>query len=99
MAERTPGAVANGDGHDVLDPEELAREVRQFAIDAHRALTRPDTPIDVVIGLRQRLGLLLRKTRGSGASEINRWLRRSQGEIEARLPTGPRENLELSRPG
>src|SRR5439155_23681850 len=63
MEEGTSGIGANRNGHGGLDPEELARRIRQLAIDAHRILTRADTSIGEVSGLRRRVRVLLRETR------------------------------------
>ena len=99
MEEGTSGIGANRNGHGGLDPEELARRIRQLAIDAHRILTRPDTSIGEVSGLRRRVRVLLRETRGGlRATEIDRWLRAAQRAIEAELHLGPREDLELPAP-
>jgi hypothetical protein len=67
------------------DPEDYGRRVREFALDAHRALGRPDGPIDEVIDLHRRAWSLLREAPGVPSSPLRRWLVAVREAINARL--------------
>jgi hypothetical protein len=78
-----------------LDSDEFAREIRQLAIDLHRSLTRPDTTIDQLAGLKRRFEDLLDQTHELRAAEINRWLCSGHRMILAELHSEPVHGLRL----
>jgi hypothetical protein len=89
-------AIKRGFDPRALDPEEVARRVRQLAVDAHRILNHPDTTVEELIALRRRFKELLRAGRGSQPTEIERWLRSAQQEVDAKLLSGPRGGSDPS---
>jgi hypothetical protein len=65
-----------------------------LALDAHRVLGRPDSPIDELIGLHWRAWHLLREAPRVGSSEVRRWLLAVRHEIGAKLQSWSVEELE-----
>jgi hypothetical protein len=78
---------------DGLDPDDLAREIRQLAMDTFRGLSCPDASIDELTSLKRRFEDLLQQTQEPQAAKINRWLRGGNRAIGARLHPGPTEGL------
>jgi hypothetical protein len=72
-------------GSDRLDPNEYSRMIRQFAIDARRILSRPDSTTVELFGLQRRAGILLRGSPVRDSGGINRWLSRMRQSIGDRL--------------
>jgi hypothetical protein len=68
----------------ILDAEELAKAIRQLAIEAHRTLNSPDATAGELIALRRRFKELLHQLEARQAG-ISRWLRRADRALEARL--------------
>ncbi len=68
-----------------FEPDDFGSRVREFALDAHRVLNRPDSPIDEVIRLHRRVWYLLRDTPGARSNEIRRWLLAALRAIDARI--------------
>jgi hypothetical protein len=77
-----------------FDAESFARGVRQLALDAHRVLSRPDSPLDELIRLHWRAWHLLREAPRVGSSEVCRWLLAVRREIGAKLQSWSAEELE-----
>jgi hypothetical protein len=77
-----------------LDPKEFSRQLREFAIDAHRFLKDPDRPIDDVAELHRRACLLLRGAPVAQSSMMHRWLLEVWGAINARIQSRPLAELE-----
>lgn len=77
-----------------IEPEELARRVRRFAIDARLVLRHPDRPIDEVVELHRRARFLLREAPGLPSSPLHRWLVAAMEAIDARLRAWAPEELE-----
>jgi hypothetical protein len=71
-----------------LDAEELAREIRRLAIDAHRTLNRPEARSGELVELRHRLRGLLRVVQGSRLTAIELWLWSAHRAVDARLLSG-----------
>src|SRR5262249_48306511 len=71
-----------------LDAEELAREIRRLAVEAHRSLSRPEARTGELTELRRRFQELLRVARGSQLTEIERWLWSAHRALDARLLSG-----------
>ena len=70
-----------------MDAEQFAWAIRRLAVDAHRALQRPDALDGELLELRSRSEVLLRAARGLRQAEIRRWLRSAQRALdEARRP-------------
>jgi hypothetical protein len=65
-----------------MDAGQFAGELRRLAVDAHRALPRPDASGGELLELRRRTEVLLRAARGSGQAEIRRWLRSVQRALD-----------------
>jgi hypothetical protein len=78
-----------------LDPDEFAREIRQLAIDLHRSLTRPDTTVDQLTGLKRRFEDLRDQTHAPRAAEIHRWLCSGHRMILATLHSQPAHGLRI----
>jgi hypothetical protein len=75
------------------DPEEFARSVRRFALDAHNVLCRPDVTLGELIGLHGRVFRLLQAVPGSRATGIRPWLLAVRQRIGARLQSWSVEDL------
>lgn len=90
--------IHSGREHDseqgVLDVEDLARAIRGLAIDAQRTLNRPDATAGELIELRRRFRELIRMPRGSRLTEVDRWLRSAYRQLDARLMSDLRTELE-----
>jgi hypothetical protein len=95
MAERTSQFCPARRIAGRLDSDEFAREIRQLAIDLHRSLTRPDTTIDQLTGLKRRFEELLDQTHEPRAAEINRWLCSGHRMIVAKLHSEPMHGLRV----
>jgi hypothetical protein len=76
--------LKSGSALGLLDAEELAGAIRRLAIKAHQTLKCPDSTAGELIALRRRLKELLRRLADPQAG-INRWLRRADHSLEARL--------------
>ena len=68
-----------------FDLDDFGRRVRQFALDAHRLLNRPESPIDDVIRLHRRVWCLLHDATGARSNEIRRWLLAALTAIDSRI--------------
>jgi hypothetical protein len=68
-----------------FDPEGFGRRVREFAIDAHRVLRRPDSPLDELTRLDGRAFRLLGEAPGARSIGISPWLLAVRQRIGARL--------------
>jgi hypothetical protein len=68
-----------------FEPEGFGRRVREVALDAHRVLNRPDSPIDEVLRLHRRVWHLLHDAPGARPNEIRRWLLAALQAIDARI--------------
>jgi hypothetical protein len=78
-----------------FDAESFARGVRQLSLDAHDILSRPDSPLDELIGLHWRAWHLLREAASVGSGEeVCRWLLGVRQEIGAKLQSWSVEDLE-----
>jgi hypothetical protein len=66
-----------------MDAGQFARAIRRLAVDAHRALQRPDASDGELLELRRRSEVLLRAARGSRLAEIRRWLRSARRALDA----------------
>jgi hypothetical protein len=77
-----------------MDAGQFAGAMRRLAVDAHRALRRPDASDDELLELRRRSEVLLRAARGARQAEIRRWLRSAHRALdEAMRP----ESLRIDR--
>jgi hypothetical protein len=77
-----------------MDAWQFARSIRRLAVDAYRALRRPDASDDELPELRRRSEVLLRAARGSRQAEIRRWLWSVHRALDAaRRP----ESLKIDR--
>ena len=83
-------------GRGGFDPDEFGRRVREFALDAHRILKRPDSSMDELIGRDSCAWLLLCEAPASQSSAIRRWLLAARQAIAAKLRSWSAEHLELS---
>jgi hypothetical protein len=84
----TAGAEEGIRGPGIIDAERFARAIRRLAVDAHRALKRPDAPDGELMELRRRFEVLLRAARGSQQAEIHHWLRSAHRKLDdTRRPT------------
>jgi hypothetical protein len=83
----TSGAEEGAGSPAGMDAEQFAWAIRRLAVDAHRALQRPDATDGELLALRRRSEVLLRAARGSRQAEIRRWLRSAHRALgEARRP-------------
>jgi hypothetical protein len=80
-------------GRGGFDPDDFGRRVREFALDAHRILKRPDSPTDELIALHRRVWFLLCEAPGSQSTPIRRWLLAARQEIAAKLQSRSVEAL------
>jgi hypothetical protein len=87
------GIHANDEGRH--HPDDFGRRVRRFALDAHRILGRPDSPLDELIELHARAFHLLDEVPGTRASGILGWLLAVRQRIGARLQSWSVEDLEF----
>jgi hypothetical protein len=71
-----------------LDVGQFARSIRRLASEVHEILNRPDATTGELTELRRRFKELLRVARGSGLTEIERWLRSANRTLDARLLSG-----------
>jgi hypothetical protein len=90
------GADTRRQEPDRLDAAEWAGALRRLAVDAHEILNRPDATTDELVEIRRRLKGLLRASRGSRLSEIDRWLRSADSRLDARLLWGLVADPELA---
>jgi hypothetical protein len=74
---------------------EFAGGVRRFAIDARRALGRPESSIDELIDLHWRAWALLRQAPDEHAAGIHDWLLAARRAIADRLHHWAAEELDL----
>lgn len=79
---------------DRFDAEGFARRIREFAIDVHRALRRPDSPLGELIRLHGRVVRLFGEATGMGSAGIASWLLAVEQRIGERLPSGPLDDRE-----
>lgn len=77
-----------------FDPEGFGRRIREFAVDAHRALRCPDSPLGELIRLHGRVLRLFGEATGTGSRGIAAWLLAVEQRIADRLPSGPFDNRE-----
>ena len=68
-----------------FDPEGFGRRIREFAVDAHRVLRRPDSPLDDLIRLDERAFRLFGEAPGARTMGISPWLLAVRQRIGARL--------------
>lgn len=85
MADRVNVSQESRGNLGEFDLDDFGRRVRQFALDAHRLLNRPDSPIDEVIRLHRRAWYLLRDSTAARLSEIRRWLLAALRAIDSRI--------------
>ena len=71
-----------------LDAEDLAREIRRLAVEAHWSLSRPEARTGELVELRRRLRVLLRVVGCSRPTAIERWLRSADRALDAQLVSG-----------
>jgi hypothetical protein len=86
--------IEGGDDTGGIDPEDFARRVRGFALDAHRILSRPDGPIDEAIELHRRAWSLSQEVSEARMTDLHRWLVAARREIATRLHRWAAEELE-----
>lgn len=86
MADGTCNDAGGRDEAGRFDPEGFGRRIREFAIDAHRVLSRPDSPLGELLRLHGRVGRLLGEAPRAGSSGVSRWLLAVRQRIGARLP-------------
>ena len=94
MADGACNAARNRDETAGLDPEGFARSLREFALEAHRVLRRPDSPRGDLIRLQGRVLRLLGEVPGTGSSGISQWLGAILARIGARLPSRSLDDAE-----
>jgi hypothetical protein len=82
---------------DTLDAKELAREMRQLAVDAHEILNRPAATAGELVRMRRRSWELLHGARASQLSEIERWLRSAVRKLDAKLLSDPWPSRKVRR--
>lgn len=87
-------AVEDGDDSAGMAPEDFARRLLAFAIDAHRALRRPDGPIDELIALHGRAWYLAHEVPEARMIMNRRWLQEARREIATRLHRWAEEDLD-----
>jgi hypothetical protein len=87
------GGVQQND-EDRGDPSDFGREVRRLALDAHRILGRPDSPIDELLRLHARVWHLLQEVPGARPIGVLGWLLTVRQRIGARLQSWSVEELE-----
>ena len=85
--------VGRGD-LDRLDADAFARDVRQFACEAHRILGRPGGSLDDLLALHRRAWSLLREAPGAPSGEMHRWLLAVRAATDDRLRAWALEELE-----
>jgi hypothetical protein len=68
-----------------FDPEGFGRRIREFAVDAHRVLRRPDSPLDELTRLDGRASRLFGEAPGARTIGICPWLLAVRQRIRARL--------------
>jgi hypothetical protein len=73
---------------------DFAGDLRRFAIDAHRILRRPESPVDEVFALHARAWSLLQEAPGARSGEIRRWLLAARRAIGVRLQSWASEEME-----
>ena len=74
---------------------DFGRRVRRLALDAHRILNHPDSPLDELIALHSsRVFYLLQEVRGAQSTAIGRWLLAVRREIGVKLQCWSLEDLE-----
>jgi hypothetical protein len=66
-----------------MDAAQFARAIRRLAVDAHRALRRPDASDDKLLELRGRSEVLLRAAGGARQGAIRCWLQSAQRTLDA----------------
>lgn len=89
-----PGATTGGLDLKPLDAEDLARIIRQLAIDLDQFLKRQDPAIGEIVRLRRRIRELRGHLGDLQKTEIDRWLRNVDHRLEAELVAV--QNLDLS---
>lgn len=80
-----PGATTGGLDLKAVDADDLARTVRQLAIDLHQILKRQDPTIGEIVRLRRRVGELHWHLGDLQETEIDRWLRSVDQRLETKL--------------
>ena len=70
-----------------FDPAEIAAEVRQIALEAHRVLKNPYVASDDLRAVLRRLRVLRRQTRCSALIEIDHWLENADALVKTRART------------
>jgi hypothetical protein len=85
------------------DPDDLARKIRQLAMDTWQGLSHPNPAVEVLASLKHRYEELISQTQEPRAAQINRWLLRGILVINARLHPDPSavppgHNAECERP-
>ena len=94
MADGARDDARGRDASGRFDPEGFGRRIREFALDAHGALRRPDSPPGELIRLHGRVIRLLGEATGTGSKGIAPWLLAVEQRIGARLPSRPFDNRE-----
>lgn len=77
-----------------LDPDEFARSIRRFALDAHDVLSRSDSRPGDLIWLHRRVFHLIEGAPVAQADGILTWLLAVRQRIGARLQSWSLEALE-----
>jgi hypothetical protein len=95
MADGARDDARGRDASGRFDPEGFGRRIREFALDAHRVLRRPDSPFGELIRLQGRVIRLLGEATGTGPRGISPWLLAVEQQIGDRLPSGPFAHREL----
>ena len=103
MDTQTEGMCAERRAPSSRDPDDLARELRQLAMDTWQGLIRPNTEVEALKSLKHRFEELLSQTQEPRAAEINRWLRKGILVIDGRLHPDrsaglPGRSFECNRP-
>ena len=77
-----------------FDPDEFARSIRRFALDARDVLSRADSRLGELIRLHCRVFHLLQRAPGTRMTGIRPWLLAVRQRIGARLQAWSVEDLE-----
>jgi hypothetical protein len=93
MDVRTKGTCAGSRDTGSLDPNDIAREIRQLAMDSWQGLRSPNTAVEALTRLKHRFEELLSQTQGARAAEVNKWLQSGLLAIDARLHHHPSAGL------
>jgi hypothetical protein len=76
------------------EPEGFGREMREFALEAHRVLGRPCGPFGELMDLHWRAWDLLHEAPPGLTAEADRWVLETRRAVVARLNGWPAEEFE-----